>query len=79
MIESPLIQELMAERMHRAILRFLTGRFGAPPPEIAVAIQNIQDEQTLDDLVDLAARCPDLNTFRNRLSVQAGSLEQVEP
>ena len=78
MIESPLIQELMAERSHKHILRLLTGRFGPVPPEIAASLQNIQDEQTLDDLVDVASRCPDLETFRNRLSVQGGSVGAAE-
>jgi hypothetical protein len=63
MIESPLIQELMAERTHKDILRFLAGRFGLVPPEIAAALQSIEDEQAMDDLVALAVRCPDLEAF----------------
>jgi hypothetical protein len=35
MIESPVIQELVAEKMQGQILRFLTARFGSVPQEIA--------------------------------------------
>ena len=72
MIESPLIQELrqevVAERVHKAILRFLAARFGSVPPEIEVAVRAIQDEARLDLLVDWAALCPDLEAFRTRLA-----------
>ena len=70
LIESPLIQELLAERSHKHILRLLTSRFGLVPPEIAAALQSIEDEQTLDDLVALAVRCPNLDAFCTRLSAQ---------
>lgn len=68
MIESPLIQELVVERMHKDILRVLAARFGPIPPAVASALQTIQDEAKLDDLIDWAARCPDLEAFRNRLT-----------
>jgi hypothetical protein len=60
MIESPLIQELMAERVHNVILRFLTARFGSVPPEIEGAVRAVQDESSLDNLVEWAALCPRL-------------------
>jgi len=72
MIESPLVQELMAEvvaeRAHKDILRFLAGRFGLVPHEIAATVQSIQDEAKLDELVDWASRCPSLDEFRIRLN-----------
>lgn len=68
MIESPLIQELMAERVHKAIVRFLSGRFSSVPADIITALQHIQEEQKLDELVDWASRCPDLDAFRSRLT-----------
>ncbi len=68
MIESPLIQELFAEKIHKPILRLLSARFGSVPQDIAMALQNIQDEQRLDDLVVWAGLCPDLPAFRARLS-----------
>jgi hypothetical protein len=67
-IESPLIQELMAKRMHKAILRILSGRFGSIPLDIQTILQGVQDDARLDDLVEWAARCPDLEAFRQHLS-----------
>ena len=75
MIESPLIQELLAgtraqtltETNHKAILRILSSRFGSIPPEIVSALRPIQDEAKLNDLIDLATGCPNLEAFRARL------------
>ena len=71
MIESPLIQELMdkkaAETRRQDILRFLETRFGRVPQELAMALQAIEDERTLGELVELAARCRALNAFQRRL------------
>lgn len=69
MIESPLIQELVAEARHRDIVRFLRARFGAVPPDLGAALQSVQDETKLDELVDWASRCPGLDEFRTRLNV----------
>ncbi len=69
MIESPLIQEIVAERMHKDILRFLTGRFESVPQDIVSALHAIQEERKLDELVDWASRCPDLGAFRARLTL----------
>jgi hypothetical protein len=68
MIESPLIQELMAQRDQRAILKFLETRFGAIPPEVAARLRGVLDEQKLDELIQFAAACPDLESFRVRLA-----------
>jgi hypothetical protein len=68
MIESPLIQELVAERMRKVILRVLSDQFGSIPPDIKTALQGVLDEARLEDLVAWAARCPDLDSFRMRLS-----------
>ena len=67
MIESLLIQELVAERMHKDILRVLNARLGPVPPEIATALEGIQNEAKLDELVDWASRSPSLEAFRSRL------------
>lgn len=67
MIESPLIQELLAERMRQAIQKVLTGRFQSVPSELMTLLQAIQEETKLDELVVWAARCPDLESFRARL------------
>ncbi len=72
MIESPLIQELMAERVHKLILRLLVDRFGPIPQDIIASLQVIQNETQLDELGIWASRCPDLEAFRSRLSPQEG-------
>jgi hypothetical protein len=68
MIESPLIQEIVARSKHEAIVLFLEARFGAVPADVTVHLTGILDEQRLQDLTRYAARCPDLEAFRARLS-----------
>lgn len=68
MIESPLIDELMAWRMHKAILRVLTDRFGQVPIEVEQALRLVQDEARLDSLISWAATCPDIPAFAERLA-----------
>ena len=68
MIESPLIQELLAERRHKDILRVLNARLGSVPAEIATALEGVHDEAKLDDLIDWAARCHSLDEFRTHLN-----------
>jgi hypothetical protein len=67
-IESPLIQELWAERLHNIIVRVLTARLGPVPQDLVAALQSVQDDAALEDLVEWAARCPDLEAFRARLA-----------
>ena len=68
MIESPLIQELMAAQNHGHILRFLKHGSEQFRVELTAALQAIQDETKLKELLDWAAECPDLDAFRARLS-----------
>jgi hypothetical protein len=68
MIESPLIQEVVSQFRQKDIGQVLAARFGPVPPEISTARQAIMDGAKLDELVDWAARCPDLDSFRARLS-----------
>lgn len=67
-IESPLIQEIVAERLHKAIKLILTSRFGPPPTEIIDRLRAVEDEDELDQLAVAAARCVNLAEFRARLS-----------
>jgi hypothetical protein len=67
MIESPLIQELMATRMHKAILGLLAKRFGKLPADLEKSLRAIQDEDRLDQLVCWAAECPDVTAFAKQL------------
>jgi predicted transposase YdaD len=72
MIESPLIDEIVnkakCEARRASILDFLAGRFGPVPPEVAAALQAIEDEARLRGLAGWAGQCPDLDAFRARLS-----------
>jgi hypothetical protein len=73
MIESPLIQELLAERMHKAIAKVLEGRFGPIPSDVRVRLQAVQQEEKLDDLNAFAGTCHNLDEFRKRLEGDAAS------
>ncbi len=66
---APGLPVVQAETRCNDILRFLAARFGAIPPEIEAALKAITDPARLDDLIDWAARCPDLAAFRARLTV----------
>lgn len=68
MIESPLIQELLEEKVQACIETILKDRFGAVPVELANALKTVHDEAALDSLLKWAVRCPDLEAFRGRLS-----------
>jgi hypothetical protein len=67
MIESPLIQEIVARSKQEAIMLFLEGRFGSVPVDLAMQLKGILDEERLRDLVRYAARCSDLQEFRTHL------------
>jgi hypothetical protein len=67
MIESPLITELLAKRTQENILKVLKRRFGKLPHEIATRLRAVVREKELDDLLGLAADCPSLEAFRERL------------
>ena len=71
MIESPMLREILAENTqqttHRHTLRLLEKRFGPVPAEVSAAVRLTVDEMALDALLDLAATCPDLDSFRAHL------------
>jgi hypothetical protein len=69
MIESPLFQELVGEKVHKYILLFLEGRFGAVPPELAAQVRIILDEDKLEELARQAAACPTLEAFEASLKM----------
>jgi hypothetical protein len=76
MIESPLLQELLAKTTHKSILLFLEGRFGSVPPEVAAQLRPILDDDKLDELVRQAAVCPTLGAFETFLAHLAKAPEQ---
>lgn len=72
MIESPLIQEFVhqavVEEKRRNMLIGLRERFGSVPPEIVGALELISDDARLEELLKWTFRCPDLESFRERVS-----------
>ena len=56
------------ETQRRVILNVLVARFGPEPQTLGTALDAIDDEVRLDALVESAALCPDLKSFRERLS-----------
>jgi hypothetical protein len=80
MIESPLLQELKAEWTQEAkiegkieakvedLMTFLVGRFGSKAKALETEIRTINDEARLQELVEQAATCRTLESFRERLT-----------
>jgi predicted transposase YdaD len=73
MIESPVLQRLTAEReaetQRKDILKILRVRFGPLTQDVTASLQTIEGKSKLDELVEVAASCPDLEAFRARLQV----------
>jgi hypothetical protein len=67
MIESPVLQKLIAESIHRIIVDILKDRFGTVPRDVTKQLNEILDEKKLRKLSRLAAKCSDLNAFRETL------------
>jgi hypothetical protein len=72
MIEFPLLQRLLQETKQETrqndILRCLVARFRIAVPDIEAELNSIDDDERLNELVDLAATCSDLDSFRKQLS-----------
>jgi hypothetical protein len=66
MIESPVLKELISERVRKDIRKVLVARFGAEAKVLETELKSVDDEG-LDELVEWAATCPDLDSFRERL------------
>ncbi len=64
MIESPMLQKMMAKRVHGVILALLKDRFGPVPRNVVKLLEDILDEKKLTALNVLAGTCNDLDTFR---------------
>lgn len=67
MIESPLIQELMAKTRHDDIITVLEARFGVVPRDLVLALRDCIDDERLRKLNRQAAICEDLEAFRTIL------------
>jgi hypothetical protein len=70
MIESPVLQEFVAKGQRKSIMVFLIARFGPAARTVGPALDLITDEEKLDGLTELAAKCPDLETFETEISSQ---------
>ena len=68
MIESPLIQEIVAESKQDDILAFLRARFDDLSEDIVERIRAIHSEKKLLALIKHAARCSHLDAFRKKLT-----------
>jgi hypothetical protein len=71
MIESPVLQELKAEWTREttcnAIARVLAARFRVDAKSLEAELKSVDDDH-LGNLVELAATCPNLESFRMQLS-----------
>jgi predicted transposase YdaD len=71
MIESPLLQEIVAESARaervKAITTFLQGRFKAMTPTITAGLEQVKEEEKLHRLTLKAATCKSLQAFENAL------------
>lgn len=67
MIESPRLQEVMAEvesrTARKSVLTVLQARFGDVPEQMAVAIKVVSDHDRLNELTKTAASCESLEQF----------------
>jgi hypothetical protein len=72
MIDSPLIQKVQAEAQAKAqhgdILELLKYRFDKVPRDVAKAVGMIIETKRLRKFVILAAKCRDMDTFREALT-----------
>ena len=62
MIESPLLQEILAEErlqvQRQAIVAFLTSRFGGEAAELKADLKAIEDEDRLNELIKHVGHVP---------------------
>ena len=68
MIESPLVQEFIAETRREDIMAFLTSRFGTEAGELASELKAIEDADRLSELIKRAGSCRSLKSFRKLLA-----------
>jgi hypothetical protein len=70
MIESPVLQEFLAEHTRKNIISVLKARFGPAAESLATELKTI-DLDRLDEIVKLAATCRSLASFRERLTAES--------
>jgi len=67
MIESPVIQEIIAERQREDILMVLETRFGTSARTLEAEVATVEVDK-LDEVLKLAVTCRSLASFRKKLS-----------
>lgn len=72
MIDSPILIEFVAERMHKLVLAALTARFGPVPDDIRQSLRTVLDEDRLEALNVVAVLCTDFDAFRRELTTVPG-------
>jgi hypothetical protein len=65
--KSPVLQHWKAEAIHEIIRAILKDRLGAIPRDVSKRIRKIIDEMKLRKLSVLAAKCRDIEAFRDAL------------
>ncbi len=82
MIESPVLQELIAERTRetllKAVIDILVARFGPKAEALETELKAIGDEARLKELVKLAATCRTLGNFLLECEERAFPFDGVE-
>jgi hypothetical protein len=71
MIESPLLQKLIAGKLHGALLEILKARFGPVPRDVTRLLRKNLNHRELIKLAGVAAKAPDLDAFREALLSRA--------
>lgn len=67
MFESPLLQKMIAQKLHKAVEEALKARFGSVPRDVNRLLREIRDETKLTRLIGIVVKCPDMEAFRDSL------------
>jgi hypothetical protein len=72
MLEIPYLDEIVEEKTREKSRQYisavLAARFGDVSQDVVEAIESVDDEKQLKDLVRLAAVCPDLAAVRHAIT-----------
>jgi hypothetical protein len=69
-LESPLVQDLVKERVQDMILYTIRRKFGAVPPEVESRIRGVKDREGLNTLNAQVGLSPDPDAFQAYLAAQ---------
>jgi hypothetical protein len=77
MIESSLLQKMIAESLHEAILELLKDRFSAVPRDVSRRLRDVLNEKKFRQLNKVAAKCGDIDGFRQALLEKLSSANRA--